>query len=106
MKNLSFVSLALFLSHLMPILAIKDYTCGGVLVPGSTIESKISTKNENLPVEYDRQHQVTDKRGTVVFYVYPPPGEGSAISVEIDFNYREDVMKITATRDNRFVDCI
>ncbi|CCU82179.1 unnamed protein product [Blumeria hordei] len=105
MKNLSFVSLALFLSHLMPVLAVENYTCGGVVVPAKRIISEIDTSIENIPLIDGFLYTMTDERGTTEFEVNPPRKGGSPISVKIAYNMRREVMSITATRDNETVDC-
>ncbi|CCU82177.1 putative candidate secreted effector protein [Blumeria hordei DH14] len=105
MKNLSFVSLALFLSHLMPVLAVKNYTCGGVVVPAKTIKSEIEKKFDTIPLLDGQTYVAAAECGKTVFEVNPPRNGGSPLSVEIAFNYRQEVMSITATRDNETVDC-
>ncbi|CCU82174.1 CSEP0443 putative effector protein [Blumeria hordei DH14] len=105
MKNLSFVSLALFLSHLMPVLAAKYYTCGGVLIPGSRIEVEVETKKNSLQVVYYKHYLRDEEYGRVNFNVDQPPEGSSPLIVEVAFNLMGVVLGITATRDNVSVDC-
>ncbi|SZE99854.1 unnamed protein product [Blumeria hordei] len=105
MKNIRFVSLALFLIHLMPVLAIKDYDCGGVRVPGDTIAQEIETKNLSLPVEVYRSYDVKEERGRVVFNIDVGIEGRPPLIVEIAFNWKQQITMITATRNNVRVKC-
>ncbi|CCU75116.1 CSEP0220 putative effector protein [Blumeria hordei DH14] len=106
MKNLSFVSLALFLSHLMPVLAVKDYTCGGVVIPAKKIRKEIKKKYYSLPIQYDHQYSATGERDRVSFDFVPPAKAGSSkLSVDIGYDMRLEITSMTVTRDSQVIDC-
>ena len=106
MKTLSFVSLALFISHLMPVLAVKSQICDGVTIPKSTIIQEIKDASEKQPILKGKLYLMDDTRGQAVFMYTPPIREGSPLRVSITFNMRGEIKTISATRNGVVFSCV
>ncbi|CAD6505917.1 BgTH12-06849 [Blumeria graminis f. sp. triticale] len=106
MKTLSFVSLALFISHLMPVLAVKSQKCGSVTVPKSLIEEKIDESVGEQPVEIGRMHSVNEKRGDVVFEYTEPKKDGLMVEVSLSYSMKGEIMSITGKINGQTVRCV